>query len=52
MSSIPADHALDPDGGEIIGNDLDVLARRTEKIVVAAYDGESYLIWSKPPKGG
>ncbi len=27
---------------------LEMFAQRAEKIVVGAYDGESYLIWSKP----
>ena len=48
MSSFPAGSGLDPKGGEITDDVLEVLAQRTEKIVVGAYDGESYLIWSKP----
>ncbi len=28
--------------------ELEVLAARAEKIIIGAYDGEGYLIWSKP----
>jgi hypothetical protein len=31
--------------GEITLDDLKLLAERTEKIIVGAYDGEGYLIW-------
>ena len=48
MSSLPAGGDLDPAGAEITSDVLEILAQRTEKIVVSAYDGESYLIWSKP----
>jgi len=48
MTSLPADSGLDPEGGTITRDVLEMLAQRTEKIVVGAYDGESYLIWSKP----
>jgi len=48
MSSLPADNGLDPEGGAITRDAMEMLAQRTEKTVVGAYDGESYLIWSKP----
>ena len=48
MSSLPEEMHLDPEGGPINSDVLEMLARRAEKIVVGAYDGESYLIWSKP----
>ncbi len=32
--------------GKITHDELKLLAQRTEKIIVGAYDGESYLIWS------
>jgi len=48
MSSLPPDSGLDPEGDAITRDAMEMLAQRTEKIVVGAYDGESYLIWSKP----
>ena len=29
-------------------NDLEVLAKRTQKLIIGAYDGEGYLIWNRP----
>ena len=34
-------------GGDVSEEDIDRIADRTEKIFVGAYDGESYLIWSR-----
>jgi hypothetical protein len=48
ISSLPEEMHLDPEGGLISGQIMEMLAQRAEKIVVGAYDGESYLIWSKP----
>jgi len=48
MSSLPMSSGLDPESGTITSDVLEMLAQRAEKIVVGAYDGESYLIWSKP----
>ncbi len=36
---------------EITANELKTLALNTQNIVVGAYDGEGYLIWSKPEPG-
>jgi hypothetical protein len=36
------------DRGNLSFLDLNLLAQQAEKIIVGAYDGESYLIWSKP----
>ena len=47
MSSLPAGSGLDPGGGEITSDVLEMLAQRAEKIIVSAYDGESYLIWRR-----
>lgn len=32
---------------EITSDEIDVLAQRTEHIIVGAFDGEGYLIWSR-----
>jgi hypothetical protein len=49
MSSLPQGITLDREGGSISRDLLEMLAQRAEGIVVGAYEGESYLLWSKPP---
>lgn len=50
MTSIPEESVFSHEAQKItIASDelIRLLAERTEKIVVGAYDGEGYLIWSK-----
>ena len=48
MSSLGRETGLDPDGGPISRDVVEMLAQWAEKIIVGAYDGESYLIWTRP----
>jgi hypothetical protein len=48
MTSVAADQPIPRDRGNINPALLKTLAVRTERLAVGAYDGESYLIWSKP----
>ncbi len=48
MTSLPEDHHLALEEKKITSEELKLLAKRAEKIIIGAYDGEGYLIWSKP----
>ena len=48
MTSLSEPPDLPLEGGTVDDEVLKTFAQRAEKIVVGAYDGESYLIWSKP----
>lgn len=48
MTSLSQASDLPLEAGRLDGEALKMFAQRAEKIVVGAYDGESYLIWSKP----
>jgi hypothetical protein len=48
MTSMTADEPIPSDRRNISPALLKPLAGRTERLAVGAYDGESYLIWSKP----
>lgn len=48
MASAADEAGFSGEGRQISSAQLKVLAERTEKIVIGAYDGEGYLIWSKP----
>jgi hypothetical protein len=47
MTSLPQDISAFPISQEITDDLLIVLAQRTEKIVIGAWDWEGYLIWHK-----
>jgi hypothetical protein len=47
MTSVPHETAFPRRRQVITLEDLRTFSERTEKIVVGAYDGEGYLIWSK-----
>jgi hypothetical protein len=47
LTSVAGEAALSDEAREITAAQLRVLAESVEKIVVGAYDGESYLIWSR-----
>ena len=47
MTSLPEGHYLALEKKKITSEELKLLAERAEKIIVGAYDGEGYLIWSK-----
>lgn len=51
MSSLPGKERLARRGRSLTADDVRALAERAEKIVVGAYDGEGYLVWSKNPRG-
>jgi hypothetical protein len=48
MASVADEAGFSDEAREITSVKLRVLAERTQKIIVGAYDGEGYLIWSKP----
>jgi hypothetical protein len=48
MTSMTTDEPISGDRRNISPALLKTLADRTERLAVGAYDGESYLIWSKP----
>lgn len=53
LTSVPQDNRLFCElpmtrFGTLHKEDLKIMAQRTEKIIVGAYDGEGYLVWSKP----
>ncbi len=48
ITFLAAEAGLPDEARDITSAQLRVLAERTQKIVVGAYDGEGYLIWSKP----
>lgn len=48
MTSLSEPSDLPLEGGTLDDQVLKMFAERAAKIVVGAYDGESYLIWSKP----
>lgn len=50
MSSVPEQVHFLEGGRRLKRDEVRVLAERAEKIVVGAYDGEGYLIWSKDSK--
>lgn len=47
MTSAPHDSCFFRNKKNINANDLKTLAESAKKIAIGAYDGESYLIWSK-----
>jgi hypothetical protein len=48
MTALSGASNLPLETGTIAREALEMFAQRAEKIVVGAYDGEGYLIWSKP----
>jgi hypothetical protein len=48
MTSLFGPPDLPLEGGTVDDEVVKMFAQRAEKIAVGAYDGESYLIWSKP----
>ena len=48
MTSLSQASDLPLEAGRLDDEALKMFAQRAERIVVGAYDGESYLIWSKP----
>lgn len=48
MISVPDSREFTFEERKITIDQLKILAERTEKIIIGAYDGEGYLIWSKP----
>lgn len=48
MTFLAADEPISSDRRNISPALLKTLATRTERLAVGAYDGESYLIWSRP----
>lgn len=51
MTSLPEGHHLALEAKKITPEELKLLAERAEKIILGAYDGEGYLIWSKSFSG-
>jgi hypothetical protein len=52
MSLPPRNGRLSGGGRNLSADDLRALAERAVVILVGAYDGEGYLVWSKNPKRG
>lgn len=50
LTSVPQETPFPRKGHEVSFEELKVFAKRTEKIIVGAYDGEGYLIWEKRMK--
>lgn len=49
LTSVPVDVTSLKTNQKVDMKSLDIIAKRTKKIVISAYDGEGYLIWSLPP---
>jgi hypothetical protein len=47
MASVSQDISLSLEHKDLTMDDLNLLAKGTEKIIVGAYDGEGYLIWDR-----
>ncbi len=47
MTSTAEDYPIQPDTRNISRTHRKILAERTERLAVGAYDGESYLVWTK-----
>jgi hypothetical protein len=48
MTSTTGEEPISSGNRNLRRSQLKTLAERTERLAVGAYDGESYLIWSKP----